>query len=115
MEDIKSHFGAFSSVALNVNYPVAPHYDENDYSPLMCWVIPFGDFTGGELVLHEGIDQQFVVEPGDLIAFRSDLLQHSVCPFNGTRNSVVLFTCRNLLKDQGVPSRSISIERKTSQ
>jgi len=84
-------FVAWTTCALNINFAVAPHRDWDDYRGGLCWVIPFGDFTGGSLFL-EDFNIEICCQPGDIIAFRSYWITHEVLDFFGERNSLVLFT-----------------------
>lgn len=81
----------FQRVVLIRNLAAQPHKDTSDYKDgwvgMCCW----GDFTGGHLVIPIlGIQLQF--KPGDIVFFRSTLLEHYVLPFEGERNSLVFFS-----------------------
>lgn len=86
---------SFLGVALNRNLEVANHRDSGDvpdgYVGMMCC----GRFTGGELSLPDfGFRCQFL--PGDVVLFRSALLQHFVQAAVGQRSSLVFFSHSSL-------------------
>jgi hypothetical protein len=88
------YFGAWATCALNgVMDPsgMGMHTDERDYRNGFCWVVPFGDFEGGELVFPD-IKVCLEMFPGDIVYFRSCDLNHFVNPFTGNRKSLVLFS-----------------------
>lgn len=72
---------------LNIHVCTDGHVDEFD--DLVCVVIPFGVWHGGELVLHEA---GLVVEmkSGDIIIFPSSKITHFNLHFTGTRLSIVM-------------------------
>jgi hypothetical protein len=87
----------FHCIAVLVNAQVGPHKDSNDV--LRGWVAMacFGDFKGGELCLPS-LGYRIPFQPGDVVLFRSAVLEHWVAPFKGTRYSCVFFTKQNLWK-----------------
>ncbi|KAL6074266.1 hypothetical protein QOT17_004295 [Balamuthia mandrillaris] len=87
----------FATVVVNVDFAVEPHRNKNDYKEGLAVVIPLGDFTGGQLFFPE-INVTVNTQPGDVVAFRSARLTHSVLPYVGTRHSVILFTQDNMIK-----------------
>ena len=66
-----------------------PHYDSHNRGPsLLC---AFGDYEGGELVIHEGdLSGNYDVRHNPLTTDFSKVL-HSVKPFTGNRYSVVYY------------------------
>lgn len=77
----------FPGFVLNLQVATEAHTDTNDDT--ICVVIPFGDYTGGELVLHEaGIVLELV--EGDILIFPSYRLTHYNLHFKGVRGSVVM-------------------------
>jgi hypothetical protein len=82
-------FSDWTSITLNQNYAAAPHRDKGNHG--LSYLVAFGDYRGGELVIHEGdcsgthdIQYKPVLFPG------SELL-HSVRPFEGERYSLVIY------------------------
>ena len=57
----------------------------------------FGDFTGGWLEVGQ-TERRFQLAPGDIIFLRSNLLEHSVPEFEGTRYGVVYFSHSSVMK-----------------
>lgn len=86
-----SNRGCFHCLALLVNTQVGPHKDGNDVKDGWVAMACFGDFEGGELCLP-GIGCKIPFQPGDVVLFRSAVLEHWVAPFQGTRYSCVFFT-----------------------
>ena len=84
-------FGIFPTIAINFNVISKYHWDSNDNSDGLCFLIPLGDFEGGELVFPQ---LQIVVKlkPGQIVAFPSCLLLHGNLPITkGIRFSIVYF------------------------
>jgi hypothetical protein len=82
----------FASFVLNVQGSAVAHKDAGD--KIWCVTIPFGQFSGGSLVLHEpGI----VIERGigDVMIFPSSNLTHFNLDFKGVRGSMILFSDRH--------------------
>lgn len=77
----------FSGFFLNIGVATHAHRDPNDHGP--CAVFCLGQFTGGELVLH---DLGLVVDlrPGEVIFFPSRDVTHYNLHFEGVRSSIVL-------------------------
>ena len=88
--------GVFPTVAVNKG-PCSPHKDEKDYRDGLCFVLPFGDFTGAELAIKE-MKIEIQLRPGDLVAFKSHLLTHWNKPMQGTRYSL-FFAHDNMFYD----------------
>lgn len=83
-----------SGYVYNVHASLDAHRDGMD--TVMCFVIPFGEWEGAELVIYE-LGLVFELSSGDLTAFRSDALTH----FNkeirgGTRGSFAIQTDSHL-------------------
>jgi hypothetical protein len=91
-------FGAWAVVAINCNLDpvngIAAHRNSHDYKDGMCWTVPFGTFTEGNLYFPE---LRVTVEygTGDVAAFQS-LQEHQVQYFKGNRFSLVLFSHNNV-------------------
>ena len=72
------------------------HKDMSDTPRGWVAMICCGNFTGGYLVLADlGVKLDF--KPGDIIFFRSRLLEHFITDFVGERSSLVFFTHENVL------------------
>jgi hypothetical protein len=85
----------WTACAINFNWgAMKSHIDEHDYHHGFCFVIPFGDFTGGK-VYFEGLNITVSMCSGMVVAFKSYELKHQVMPYEGSRYSIVLFTHQN--------------------
>jgi len=97
--EVPIRLGAWSTVAINFNWGIiAPHKDTHDYRNGLCWVVVFGNFTGGQIHFPE-LNITVHVQPGDLIAFKSYELLHQVLPYVGERYSIVMFQHHNMFFD----------------
>ena len=85
-----SRRACFQGLAVVRNLACDPHKDKSDkkdgYVAMMC----FGDFSGGELVVTE-LGMRFAFQPGDVVLFRSAVLEHYITEFQGSRTSTVFF------------------------
>ena len=84
-------FGIFLMIAINFNIASDYHWDHNDEPNGLCFLVPLGDFEGGELCFPEF---QIVIplQPGQVVTFASRLLFHGNLPIiKGIRFSVVYF------------------------
>eukprot|EP00446_Apocalathium_sp_SHHI-4_P032421 CAMPEP_0177246294 /NCGR_PEP_ID=MMETSP0367-20130122/50929_1 /TAXON_ID=447022 ORGANISM="Scrippsiella hangoei-like, Strain SHHI-4" /NCGR_SAMPLE_ID=MMETSP0367 /ASSEMBLY_ACC=CAM_ASM_000362 /LENGTH=526 /DNA_ID=CAMNT_0018698297 /DNA_START=63 /DNA_END=1640 /DNA_ORIENTATION=- len=104
---------AFTSIQVNVNYAARPHVDRNNLG--QSQIIGLGDYTGGELWVHddvgqvpltldEDIKQEALYRSGTMwrgseIDIRGKWLEftgnrlHYTRAFDGTRYSLVYYTC----------------------
>lgn len=89
----------FLGTAVVGNKRVGPHKDVGDRRDGWVAMIVLGDFTGGEVVLP-GLKVQLLHRPGDVIFFRSAVLEHFVAPFKGERTEVVFFTKNDLFEER---------------
>lgn len=86
-----SNRSCFHCLAVLVNAQVGPHKDSGDVREGWVAMACFGDFKGGELCLP-ALGYKVPFQPGDVVLFRSAVLEHWIEPFNGTRYSCVFFT-----------------------
>jgi hypothetical protein len=77
----------FAGVVVNFCVSCNGHRDWID--KLLCVVIPFGDWEGGELVLYE-LGLVIKLKPGDILIFPSCHITHFNLHFSGLRGSLVL-------------------------
>ena len=70
---------------------VGPQKDSGDVKDGWVAMACFGNFTGGGLCAP-ALWIKIPFRPGDIVFFRSSLLEHWVEEFEGGRFSVVLFT-----------------------
>ena len=83
--------GVWYWLAVNCDqeYAGVPHRDEADVKNSMNCVIPWGTFTGGDLLFWE-IRKRVQVSEGEVIFFRSKALTHNVSPLGTGSNRNVL-------------------------
>jgi hypothetical protein len=80
---------SWNAITLNQNFLCKPHYDKHNRGP--SFLCAFGDYEGGELVIHEGdLSGNYDLRHNSLITDFSKVL-HSVTPFTGNRYSVVYY------------------------
>jgi hypothetical protein len=80
---------SFNAVTVNQNYRADKHYDKHNRGH--SFLVAFGDYTGGELEIHEGpLKGLHDVRHTPLVADFSTIL-HSVRPFEGNRYSLVFY------------------------
>ena len=77
----------FLGMAVVVNKRVGPHKDVGDVRDRWVAMITVRNYKGGEVVLP-ALDVQLHHELGDVIFFRSTVLEHFVAPFQGDRAAV---------------------------
>ena len=83
-----SRRACFHGLALLRNLQVDAHKDRSDVPNGWVAMVCLGDFSGGYLALPDlGVKLDF--KPGDIILFRSRLLEHFVTDFEGDRSSIV--------------------------
>ncbi|KAI3393117.1 hypothetical protein diail_4716 [Diaporthe ilicicola] len=80
----------FTMKALLVNLMTYEHKDTGDWHRGYAFLLPVGDFTGGDLVLRE-LGLQIEAPPGCLQMFRGRELRHSITTWTGRR-----FVCVNV-------------------
>ncbi|KAJ6542472.1 hypothetical protein DFH09DRAFT_1089025 [Mycena vulgaris] len=99
----------FGGFVINVRVSTRGHRDGGD--KLFCVVIPFGNWTGGELVMYEP-GCVFRPRPWDAIIFPSCQITHFNLTFEGVRLSLVLHSDKygdGWVQDQnGWASRNVS-------
>ena len=96
--DMQPLCGIFPGLAINqgMTGDSGIHQDWGDYYRGFNCVVPWGDFTGGGLVLYQaGI--VYELKPGDVLYFYGNILAHNVINIEGERNVLDLFCDRELL------------------
>jgi hypothetical protein len=77
----------FTGVVLNFRVSTSGHRDKID--KVICVLIPFGKWEGGELCLYE-LGLVLKLQPGDVFIFKSCDITHFNLHFSGIRGSIVL-------------------------
>jgi predicted 2-oxoglutarate/Fe(II)-dependent dioxygenase YbiX len=85
-------YGAFFTFAIKEGTSEIFHVDWNDDLDSITWLIPLGDWEGGELVLpQKGIECRIPIRPGDVFGFMARTLVHCTTPV--TKGRRVILTC----------------------
>lgn len=103
-------------MALSRGHSYGIHTDRTDNSKSYAFVIPLGEFTGGDLVLPS-IGYSVPVRPGQILAFTASLLPHYVKEVTGWRYAITAFTdrftavrMRNILLALGIKATALNFE-----
>lgn len=80
---------SWNAVTVNQDYRAAPHYDKNNVGD--SFLVAFGNYTGGELEIHEGPSLGFKDIRHKPIKMDFSKVLHSVRPFEGHRYSLVFY------------------------
>ena len=80
---------SWNAVTVNMNYKAAPHYDKHNVGE--SYLVAFGDYTGGELEIHEGEALGLHDIRHKPIKKNFSQMLHSVRSFEGTRISLVFY------------------------
>lgn len=84
---------SFNSITVNQNYRADKHRDRNNVGP--SFLVGFGDYTGGRLLIHEGdLSGCHNIAYNPIKTDFSKIL-HSVEPFQGERYSLVYYWFQN--------------------
>ena len=94
----------FSSVTVNQNYQAGPHRDRGNIGE--SYLVAFGDFSGGELEIHEGPLTGLHDVRTPIVADFTKVL-HSVKEFQGNRYSLVFYRAK---KSDGLPEASVELQ-----
>lgn len=79
----------FNAITVNMNYRAEPHRDKNNIGD--SFLVAFGDYSGGELEIHEGdLSGVHIIRHKPIITDFSKVL-HSVKTFEGQRFSLVYY------------------------
>lgn len=81
----------FSGLVLNFCVSTRGHRDFIDHR--ICVVIPYGNWTGGDICLYE-LGLVIALNPGDILIFKSCDITHFNLHFEGQRGSIVLHSDR---------------------
>lgn len=81
---------SFNSITVNMNYQAGKHRDKNNKGE--SFLVAFGDYTGGRLLIHEGdLSGAHDIQYKPIKTDFSKVL-HSVEEFDGERFSLVYYT-----------------------
>ena len=95
----------FNAITINQNYRCGIHRDSNNVGESV--LVAFGDYTGGELEIHEG--EKKGVHSVKHSLFRENFGEnyHSVLPFDGERYSLVFYKA----PCERIPPPSVKFEK----
>jgi hypothetical protein len=79
----------FTSIQVNESYMCEAHFDKHNRGD--SYIVAFGSFTGGELVLKEGEDKEYNIRHRPLL-FDGSKIEHYTKEFIGKRYSLVYHT-----------------------
>lgn len=79
----------WNAITVNQNYQAKPHYDRHNVGD--SFLVAFGEYTGGELVIHEGPKAGTWDIRHRAIQDNFSKCLHEVKPFSGTRVSLVYY------------------------
>jgi len=97
----------FTSITVNQNYQAQPHKDKGNVG--QSFLVGFGNYTGGELKIHEGELEGLHDIRTPVITDFSKVI-HSVEDFTGDRYSLVYYNIRN--KPDDIPLPDVKEEDK---
>ena len=95
----------FNAITVNQNYKALPHYDKNNVGD--SFLVAFGDYTGGNLIFHEGEKKgSYDIRHKPIVDNFSKVL-HSVDSFEGERFSLVFYQYNDPRWTFSVPPPSV--------
>ena len=99
---------------VNFNTICSNHIDRDDDKHRFYWLVPLGDWEGGDVIFSQ-LNIRVKLKPGNILAFRSNLLVHGNLPYFGVRHSLVFFTHNNLFSDTFVNVKNTNSFEKNEQ
>jgi hypothetical protein len=97
--------------AVNFNTICGYHIDRDDDQYGFCWLVPLGEWEGGDLIFPQ-LNVRIKLKPGNILAFRSNLLVHGNLPCSGVRHSLVFFNHNNLFPETFVHVKNNNNQKK---
>ncbi|KAJ3098035.1 hypothetical protein HDU96_000164 [Phlyctochytrium bullatum] len=89
--------GMFGGMSINYNISTQLHKDADDLPNGWCLILPYGNYSGGDLNMVE-TGYRLKVAEGELALFRSNLLTHGNEGVRDERLALVFYTCANLYR-----------------
>lgn len=80
---------SFTSIQVNANFCCAQHKDKHNVGN--SYIVGFGNYTGGELVLKNPDDKEYNIRHRPLL-FNGSEIEHYTKEFTGNRWTIVFFT-----------------------
>jgi len=100
----------WNGIMVNQNYKADPHKDKGNTG--VSYLVAFGDYTGGELRIHEGPNAGLHDINRKPIKEDFSKVLHSVEPFEGHRYSLVFYTLRREVPSNVPPSSVVLVDGK---
>jgi hypothetical protein len=100
--------------AVNFNTICGYHIDRDDDKYGFCWLIPLGDWEGGDVIFPQ-LNIRVKLKPENILAFRSNLLVFGNLPYFVIKLSLVFFTHNNLFSDTFVNVKNTNSFEKNEQ
>ena len=100
--------------AVNFNTICGYHIDHDDDKYGFCWLIPLGDWEDNDVIFPQ-LNIRVKLKPGNILAFKSNLLVHGNLPCFSVRHSLVFFTHNNLFSDTFVNVKNTNSFEKNEQ
>lgn len=98
----------YNAITVNQNYQAGKHYDKHNVGD--SFLVSFGNFTGGRLLIHEGdLSGNHDIRHKPIVANFSQML-HSVEPFEGERYSLVFYNFHSERMKDPLPPPSVRVE-----
>jgi hypothetical protein len=101
--------GSFFCIALSKGHSNNIHLDNTDHKKSYAFIMPLGDFTGGDTLLPT-LGLSIPVKPGQLLAITASFLPHYISAVTGPRYVATFFTdlfigarTRDVLLQMGYP------------
>lgn len=102
---------SYNSITVNQNYKSIPHRDKHNIGN--SYIIAFGDYSGGDLKIHEGdLSGNHDIKYKPIIADFSKML-HSTEDWSGNRYSLVFYQYHLPNKPVNLPPPSVRYEDGT--
>ena len=98
----------WNAITVNQNYRSSPHYDKHNIGDSL--LVAFGNYSGGELELHEGEKKGVYDINCKPIVHNFSTTLHSVREFEGERYSLVFYMYENPCWSVDVPPPSVVFE-----
>ncbi len=88
----------FSYRALLVNLWTRPHRDTGDWNGGWAWIVPFGDFSGGDLCVTE-LRRRILFPAGAVLGLRGGALEHWTTCWSGRCRFSLVHTFHQYVRD----------------
>jgi hypothetical protein len=88
----------FSYRALLVNLWTRPHRDINDWKEGWAWIVPFGDFSGGDFCVTE-LRRRIPFPAGAVLGLRGGALEHWTTRWTGNSRYSLVHTFHEYVRD----------------